>query len=39
MEAGNRCFDQRVPEEKLSDINMTLTEHARDYLISEGISY
>ena len=44
MEAGNRCFDQRVPEEinrkivdQLSDINMTLTEHARDYLISEGI--
>ena len=28
MEAGNRCFDQRVPEE----INMTLTEHARRYL-------
>ncbi|QOY52692.1 non-hydrolyzing UDP-N-acetylglucosamine 2-epimerase [Candidatus Sulfurimonas baltica] len=44
MEAGNRCFDQRVPEEinrkivdQLSDINMTLTEHARGYLISEGI--
>ena len=44
MEAGNRCFDQRVPEEinrkivdQLSDINMTLTEHARRYLISEGI--
>lgn len=44
MEAGNRCFDQRVPEEinrkivdQLSDINMTLTEHARDYLISEGL--
>lgn len=44
MEAGNRCFDQRVPEElnrkvvdHLSDINMTLTEHARRYLISEGI--
>ena len=44
MEAGNRCFDQRVPEEinrkivdQLSDINMTLTEQARDYLISEGI--
>jgi len=44
MEAGNRCFDQRVPEEinrkivdHLSDINMTLTEHARDYLIAEGI--
>ena len=45
MEAGNRCFDQRVPEEinrkivdHLSDINMTLTEHARRYLISEGIA-
>lgn len=44
MEAGNRCFDQRVPEElnrkivdHLSDINMTLTEHARRYLIAEGI--
>lgn len=44
MEAGNRCFDQRVPEElnrkivdHLSDINMTLTEHARRYLILEGI--
>ena len=44
MEAGNRCFDQRVPEEinrkivdHLSDVNMTLTEHARQYLISEGI--
>lgn len=44
MEAGNRCFDQRVPEEinrkivdHLSDINMTITEHARRYLIAEGI--
>jgi len=44
MEAGNRCFDQRVPEEvnrkivdHLSDINMPLSEHARDYLIAEGI--
>lgn len=44
MEAGNRCFDERVPEElnrkvldHLSDINMTLTEHARRYLIAEGI--
>ena len=44
MEAGNRCFDQRVPEElnrkivdHLSDINMPLTEQARGYLISEGI--
>lgn len=44
MEAGNRCFDQRVPEEinrkivdHLSDINMPLSEHARRYLISEGL--
>lgn len=44
MEAGNRCFDQRVPEElnrkvldHLSDINMVLTEHARRYLIAEGV--
>lgn len=44
MEAGNRCFDQRVPEEinrkvvdHLSDVNMTLTEHARRYLIAEGL--
>lgn len=44
MEAGNRCFDQRVPEEinrkivdHLSDINMTLTEHARQYLLREGL--
>lgn len=44
MEAGNRCFDQRVPEEinrkivdHLSDINMPLSEHARRYLIAEGI--
>lgn len=44
MEAGNRCFDQRVPEElnrkvldHLSDINLVLTEHARQYLIAEGI--
>ena len=42
--AGNRCFDQRVPEElnrkvvdHLSDINFPLTEHARRYLINEGI--
>ena len=45
MEAGNRCFDQRVPEEinrkivdHLSDINMPLSEHARNYLIAEGLS-
>ena len=44
MEAGNRCFDQRVPEEinrkivdHLSDINMPLSEQARGYLIDEGI--
>lgn len=44
MEAGNRCFDQRVPEEvnrkivdHLSDINMPLSEHARKYLIAEGL--
>jgi UDP-N-acetylglucosamine 2-epimerase (non-hydrolysing) len=44
MEAGNRCFDERVPEElnrrvldHLSDINMVLSEHARRYLIAEGI--
>lgn len=44
MEAGNRCFDQRVPEElnrkvldHLSDINMVLTEHARRYLLDEGV--
>lgn len=44
MEAGNRCFDQRVPEEinrkivdHLSDINMPLSEHARRYLINEGL--
>lgn len=44
MEAGNRCFDARVPEEinrkivdHLSDINMPLTEHARRYLVAEGL--
>jgi UDP-N-acetylglucosamine 2-epimerase (non-hydrolysing) len=44
MEAGNRSFDQRVPEElnrkivdHLSDINMPLTEHARRYLLNEGL--
>jgi len=44
MEAGNRCFDLRVPEEinrkiidHLSDINLPLSEHARDHLIAEGI--
>ena len=45
MEAGNRCFDQRVPEEinrkivdHLSDINLPLSEQARDYLLAEGIN-
>lgn len=44
MEAGNRCFDQRVPEEinrkiadHLSDINLVLTEQARQNLLQEGI--
>ncbi len=44
LEAGNRCFDDRVPEEvnrrvvdHLSDINLPLTEHARRYLLAEGI--
>lgn len=44
MEAGNRCFDQRVPEEinrkivdHISDINMTYSDIARDYLLSEGL--
>jgi UDP-N-acetylglucosamine 2-epimerase (non-hydrolysing) len=44
MEAGNRCFDQRVPEElnrkvidHLSDVNLVLTEHARRYLLAEGL--
>jgi UDP-N-acetylglucosamine 2-epimerase (non-hydrolysing) len=44
MEAGNRSFDQRVPEEinrrivdHLSDINLVYTEHARRYLLAEGI--
>jgi len=44
MEAGNRCFDQRVPEEinrkivdHLSDINLVYTEHARRYLMNEGL--
>jgi UDP-N-acetylglucosamine 2-epimerase len=43
MEAGNRCFDLRVPEEinrkivdHISDINLTYTEHARRYLLAEG---
>ena len=44
MEAGNRCFDMRVPEEinrrivdHISDINLTYSSIAREYLIKEGI--
>lgn len=44
MEAGNRCFDQRVPEESnrkivdhISDINMTYSSIAREYLLREGL--
>lgn len=44
MEAGNRCFDQRVPEETnrrivdhTSDINLTYSTIARDYLLAEGL--
>ena len=44
MEAGNRCFDERVPEEinrrlvdHASDINLPYTEHARRYLLAEGV--
>lgn len=44
MEAGNRCFDENLPEETnrrivdhISDINLPYTEHARKYLIAEGI--
>jgi UDP-N-acetylglucosamine 2-epimerase (non-hydrolysing) len=45
MEAGNRCFDQRVPEEinrrlvdHMADINLTYSSIARDYLLREGLS-
>ena len=45
MEAGNRCFDQRVPEEinrrivdHTADINLTYSSIAREYLLSEGLS-
>ena len=45
MEAGNRCFDQRVPEETnrkivdhISDINLTYSNIAREYLLREGMS-
>jgi UDP-N-acetylglucosamine 2-epimerase len=44
MEAGNRCFDQRVPEETnrkivdhISDINLTYSQIAREYLLREGL--
>jgi len=44
MEAGNRCFDQRVPEEinrrivdHMADINLTYSSIAKDYLLSEGL--
>ncbi len=44
MEAGNRCFDERVPEEinrriidHISDVNLPYTEHARRYLLAEGL--
>ena len=45
MEAGNRCFDQRVPEETnrkivdhIADINLTYSDIAREYLLKEGLS-
>jgi UDP-N-acetylglucosamine 2-epimerase (non-hydrolysing) len=44
MEAGNRCFDERVPEETnrkivdhISDINLTYSDIAREYLLREGL--
>jgi UDP-N-acetylglucosamine 2-epimerase len=44
MEAGNRCFDQRVPEETnrkivdhISDVNLTYSDIAREYLLKEGL--
>ena len=44
MEAGNRCFDQRVPEEinrkiedQISDVNITISKQAKEYLVSEGL--
>lgn len=44
LEAGNRCFDERVPEEinrrlidHMSDVNLVYTEHARRYLLQEGL--
>lgn len=45
MEAGNRCFDQNLPEEinrkivdHISDVNLPYTEHSRRYLLSEGVA-
>jgi len=45
MEAGNRCFDQRVPEETnrkivdhIADVNLTYSDIAREYLLKEGLS-
>ncbi|MEO9168619.1 MAG: UDP-N-acetylglucosamine 2-epimerase (non-hydrolyzing) [Aestuariivirga sp.] len=44
MEAGNRCFDQRVPEETnrkivdhIADINLTYSDHSRQHLLAEGL--
>ncbi|UYZ34255.1 UDP-N-acetylglucosamine 2-epimerase (non-hydrolyzing) [Clostridium beijerinckii] len=44
MEAGNRCFDENLPEETnrrivdhISDVNLAYTEHARRYLLAEGV--
>ncbi len=44
MEAGNRCFDQNVPEEinrrivdHIADVNLAYTEHSRRYLLAEGL--
>jgi UDP-N-acetylglucosamine 2-epimerase (non-hydrolysing) len=46
MEAGNRCFDENVPEETnrriidhIADINLVYTEHARRHLLSEGLPH
>lgn len=46
MEAGNRCFDERVPEEinrrivdHISDVNLVYTEHARRHLLAEGLRH
>ena len=44
MEAGNRCFDMRVPEEinrklvdHIADINLTYKHYGKEYLIAEGL--